>query len=337
MSGIRSGPAIVLVRPRGFCAGVERAVEIVELALQLSDTPVFVRHHIVHNRRVVEALAARGARFVDDLREIPSGGLVIFSAHGVSPAVRRDAQRRGLRIIDATCPLVAKVHAEALRFARAGCDILLVGHRGHAEVVGTIGHAPVHIQVVETLPDAERVRVRDPRRVAVLTQTTISVDDAAAIIAALRRRFPALREPRRADVCYATQNRQAAIKALAARVDLVLVAGDATSSNSARMVEVARDRGVRAELIADAAEIRPEWLADCAAVGVSAAAAAPEIRVEEIVARLGTLGAGPLEEVAGAAESEWFALPAQLREVLPRRRPSAREQSPAGAAPGTAA
>jgi 4-hydroxy-3-methylbut-2-enyl diphosphate reductase len=304
---------ILLASPRGFCAGVDRAIEIVELALETYGPPVWVRHEIVHNRHVVEALHARGARFVDDLAQVPSGGLVVFSAHGVSPQVRAEARERGLRAIDATCPLVTKVHVEALRYARAGYEIVLVGHRGHVEVEGTLGHAPERMTLVETVADVERLSVRDPERLAVLTQTTLSVEDTAEIVAALRRRFPAIRVPGKDDICYATQNRQNAVKALAERADLVLVVGAPTSSNSNRLVEVARARGARAELVEEASDIDPGWVAAARVVGVTAGASAPERLVREVIARLESLGRSRVEEVVIVEEDVTFTLPPELK------------------------
>jgi 4-hydroxy-3-methylbut-2-enyl diphosphate reductase len=308
-----TAPNLLLASPRGFCAGVDRAIEIVELALEVYGAPVFVRHEIVHNRHVVEALRAKGARFVEELAEVPAGGLVVFSAHGVAPRVRAEARARGLRAIDATCPLVTKVHVEALRYARAGYEIVLVGHRGHVEVEGTLGHAPERMVLVETTDDALRLRVRDPERLAVLTQTTLSVDDTAEILAVLRRRFPKIRVPDKDDICYATQNRQNAVKALAARADLVLVVGAPTSSNSKRLVEVARAQGARAELVEEARDIDPAWVASARTVGVTAGASAPERLVEEVIARLRALGCGGVEQVAIVREDVTFTLPPELK------------------------
>src|SRR6266850_1784547 len=240
---------LYLAAPRGFCAGVDRAIDIVDMALQIHGAPVYVRHEIVHNRHVVDDLRAKGAVFVDDLADVPRGSVVIFSAHGVSPAVRSEAKERGLRALDATCPLVTKVHLEALRYAREGYTIVLVGHRGHVEVEGTMGEAPESIVVVESVADVERLELPDPSRIAYITQTTLSVDDVRAIVEALKRRYPAVREPAKADICYATQNRQDAMKELARRCSVVLVVGAPTSSNANRLVEVAIARGARAYLI----------------------------------------------------------------------------------------
>jgi 4-hydroxy-3-methylbut-2-enyl diphosphate reductase len=304
---------VLLASPRGFCAGVDRAIEIVELALERYGAPIYVRHEIVHNRHVVEALRAKGAVFVDEIAEVPEGSLVIFSAHGVAPHVREEAKRRGLRAIDATCPLVTKVHVEALRYAREGVEIVLIGHRGHVEVEGTLGHAPDRMHLVETLADAERLEVRDPERLAVLTQTTLSVDDTRDIVQALRRRFPKIRTPGKDDICYATQNRQNAVKRIAQDVDLVLVVGAPSSSNSKRLVEVARAHGARARLVEDAADIDPAWLEGVRRAGVSAGASAPEALVAALVERLRELGCAEAHEVRIVDERVTFTLPPDLR------------------------
>jgi 4-hydroxy-3-methylbut-2-enyl diphosphate reductase len=308
---------ILLAAPRGFCAGVDRAIEIVERALSLHGRPVYVRHEIVHNRHVVERLRGMGAVFVDELSEVPAGAVVVYSAHGVSPAVRAEAAARGLRPIDATCPLVTKVHAEAKRHAVEGRDMLLIGHAGHVEVEGTMGEAPDRMTLVESVEDAERVEVRDPERVAYLTQTTLSVDDTRAIIGVLRRRFPSIAGPPQEDICYATQNRQNAVKGLAGRLDLLLVVGAPNSSNSARLVEVGRAAGVKAELVEEASDIDPAWLAGVGTVGVTAGASAPEELVRSIVDRLRELGGGEPVEVPTVVENVHFALPPELA-----RRPS---------------
>ncbi|MFI5314455.1 MAG: 4-hydroxy-3-methylbut-2-enyl diphosphate reductase [Myxococcota bacterium] len=304
---------LLLASPRGFCAGVDRAIEIVELALEIYGKPVYVRHEIVHNRHVVEELRAKGAIFTDDLGEVPEGSLLIFSAHGISPAVRQEAERRKLRTLDATCPLVTKVHVEAMRYARDGYEIALVGHRGHVEVDGTLGHAPERMHLVETVDDVARLAVRDPGRLAVLTQTTLSVDDTREIIAALKARFPAIRVPGKDDICYATQNRQNAVKSLAARADFVLVVGAPASSNSNRLVEVARSHGARAELVQDATEIDPAWLAGATRIGVTAGASTPEALVAAVCDRLRALGAVSVEALTTVEEGVRFALPAELR------------------------
>lgn len=311
-----AGPKILLASPRGFCAGVDRAIEIVELALEVYGAPVYVRHEIVHNRHVVEGLRKKGAIFVEDLAEIPTNSLVIFSAHGIAPSVREEARARGLRTIDATCPLVTKVHVEALRYARDGFEIVLVGHRGHVEVAGTLGQAPDRIQLVETVADVQRVEVEDEDRLAVLTQTTLSVDDTGAIIDALRRRFPRIHLPPKDDICYATQNRQNAVKAIARRADLVLVVGAPTSSNSNRLVEVARAHGADARLTEHAADIDPSWLEGARVIGVTAGASTPEALVEEVIERLQALGCEAVEGVKIVDERVRFTLPPELKQEL---------------------
>jgi 4-hydroxy-3-methylbut-2-enyl diphosphate reductase len=308
---------VLLANPRGFCAGVDRAIEIVELALRRFGAPVYVRHEIVHNRYVVEGLRKKGAIFIEDPTDVPPGSLLIFSAHGVSPAVREAAARHGLRCIDATCPLVTKVHAEAERFSRESGEIVLIGHAGHVEVEGTMGHAPERIHLVESVADVEKLVVEDPSRLAVLTQTTLSLNDTREIIDALRRRFGAIRMPRKADICYATQNRQNAVKAMAREADLVLVVGAPESSNSNRLVEAADKEGVTSHLVQTAHDIRPEWLDGVECVGVTAAASAPEILVEEVVERLLSLsGSGDRDRVdtlSAVDEDVVFQLPSELR------------------------
>jgi 4-hydroxy-3-methylbut-2-enyl diphosphate reductase len=306
---------IRLANPRGFCAGVDRAIEIVEQALVRFGPPVYVRHEIVHNRHVVEGLRAKGAVFVEDPADVPRGALLVYSAHGVSPAVRDSARRGGLRSIDATCPLVTKVHVEAQRFARDDYEIVLVGHAGHVEVEGTMGHAPDCIRLVETVDDAEKLELDDPSRIAVLTQTTLSVDDTREIMDVLRRRFPEIRLPRKDDICYATQNRQDAVKQIADEADLLLVVGAPESSNSNRLVELARRRGTRAHLVQTATEIEAEWLEGVACVGVTAGASAPEILVEQVVARLRELTREDVEVDADPPLDEGvvFQLPSELR------------------------
>jgi 4-hydroxy-3-methylbut-2-en-1-yl diphosphate reductase len=306
---------VLLANPRGFCAGVDRAIEIVELALERYGPPIYVRHEIVHNRHVVEGLRAKGAVFIDDPSEAPAGALLIFSAHGVSPAVRDAAQARGLRVIDATCPLVTKVHVEAARMAREGMDIVLVGHKGHVEVEGTMGHAPERMHLVQSVADVAALEVRDPSRLGCVTQTTLSVDDTHEILEALKRRFPAIRLPRKDDICYATQNRQNAVKDLTERAEIVIVVGAPESSNSSRLVELAGKRGARAYLVQTADEIDPAWVAGASSVGVTAGASAPEVLVEAVVARLALLAGGKVEVSALPAVDEGvtFQLPAQLR------------------------
>jgi len=306
---------VTLASPRGFCAGVDRAIEIVERALERYGAPVYVRHEIVHNRHVVETLREKGAVFVEDPADAPEGALLVFSAHGVSPRVREAAQARGLRVIDATCPLVTKVHVEAQRMAREDFDIVLVGHAGHVEVEGTLGQAPERTHLVESVEDVARLAVADPERVGCVTQTTLSVDDTKEILEALKLRFPAIRLPRKDDICYATQNRQDAVKQLSAEVDLVLVVGAPASSNSNRLVEVARRRGIRAQLIQDADDIEASWLEAADRVGVTAGASAPEILVEQVIARLRSLSGGraSIQRQPEVDEGVAFQLPSLLR------------------------
>jgi 4-hydroxy-3-methylbut-2-enyl diphosphate reductase len=304
---------VLVASPRGFCAGVSYAIEIVDRVLEEFGPPVYVRHEIVHNRHVVEQLRARGARFVDDLGEVPRGSLLVFSAHGVSPAVRREAADRGLRVVDATCPLVTKVHLEVLRYARDGYEILLVGHRGHVEVDGTLGHAPDRIHLIETVADVGTISVRDPQRIAVVTQTTLSVDDTREILDAIRARYLEVITPNRNDICYATQNRQTAVKALARASDVVFVIGSPASSNANRLVEVARKQGTPAHLIEAAGDIDPSALDRQAVVGLTAGASTPEALVEETILHLGRLGYSVVEHLRTAEESVEFPLPRELR------------------------
>ena len=304
---------ILLAKPRGFCAGVERAIEVVEHALARFEGPIYVRKEIVHNPHVVHALRAKGTVFVEELSEVPEGATAIFSAHGVSPEVHRQARQRHLRVIDATCPLVTKVHVEAKRYAREGCAILLVGHEGHDEVIGTMGEVPSAIQLVQTPEDAERVQVPDPDKVAVITQTTLSVDDTKAILDVLRRRFPKLIAPSKDDICYATQNRQNAVKAITKEAEVILVIGAKNSSNSIRLTEVAEDAGRRSYLINDAREINPAWFAGVTCVGVTSGASAPEHLVQEVIACLKGLGATEVEERELVREDVNFGLPAELQ------------------------
>ena len=307
---------VLLANPRGFCAGVDRAIEIVELALARHGAPVYVRHEIVHNRHVVETLRAKGAVFVDELADVPPGALVVFSAHGVSPAVRDEAAARGLRALDATCPLVTKVHVEARRFAGADHEIVLVGHAGHVEVEGTMGQAPERMHLVEDVADVAKLAPRDPSRLAVLTQTTLSVDDTREVLDALKQRFPTIQLPRKDDICYATQNRQNAVKRLVGEADVVLVVGAPSSSNSNRLVEIARKAGVPAHLVESAANVRPEWIVGARCVGVTAGASAPEILVEELVARLREIAGGEVEldSLPAIDEGVSFQVPAELRD-----------------------
>ncbi|MGI9591274.1 MAG: 4-hydroxy-3-methylbut-2-enyl diphosphate reductase, partial [Myxococcota bacterium] len=274
---------VLLASPRGFCAGVDRAIEIVERALERFGPPVYVRHEIVHNRHVVETLRAKGAVFIEDPADAPEGAPLVFSAHGVSPAVREAAASRALRVIDATCPLVTKVHKEAQRMAREGLEIVMIGHRGHVEVEGTMGQAPDRMHLVESVADAAALHVADPERLGCVTQTTLSVDDTREVMEALAARFPGIRLPRKDDICYATQNRQDAVKALVREVDVVLVVGAPESSNSNRLVEVAQREGAGARLVQTADDIDPGWLADAKSVGVTAGASAPELLVEQVI------------------------------------------------------
>ncbi len=308
---------VLLAAPRGYCAGVDRAVVTVERALERYGPPVYVRKQIVHNQHVVDTLEARGAVFVDELDEVPPGALVIFSAHGVSPAVHEQARERQLRTIDATCPLVTKVHHEARRFAADDHDILLVGHAGHEEVEGTSGEAPRHIQLVDGPDDVDRVQVRDPERVAWLSQTTLSVDETMATVARLRERFPGLIDPPSDDICYATQNRQLAVKEIAQRCDVMIVVGSGNSSNSVRLVEVALEAGARhAYRVDSAAEIDEGWLTGATTVGVTSGASVPEILVRGVMDWLAERGYADVEEVQTAHESLIFALPPELRREL---------------------
>ena len=306
---------VVLAGPRGFCAGVERAIEIVERALDVVGMPIYVRREIVHNRHVVEALRQKGAIFVDELDEVPAGATVIFSAHGVSPAVREAALARGLRVIDATCPLVTKVHTEAIRYAREGRTIVLVGHEDHDEVIGTTGEAPDRIVVIDSVEEAERLEVEDPEKVAYLTQTTLSVDDTRDCIEALRRRFPKIVGPTKNDICYATQNRQAAVKTVASEVDVLLVIGAANSSNANRLVEVSTVMGTPSYLINDKNDIRPEWLEGADRVGVTAGASTPEFLVTEVVEELRRAHRSDVREVHVVEEDVRFGLPRELEDI----------------------
>jgi 4-hydroxy-3-methylbut-2-enyl diphosphate reductase len=311
------GKRVLLAAPRGYCAGVDRAVVTVEKALEHHGPPVFVRKQIVHNKHVVETLERRGAIFVDDTDEVPEGALVIFSAHGVAPAVHEAAERRQLRTIDATCPLVTKVHKEAVRFASDDYDILLIGHAGHEEVEGTAGEAPSHIQLVDGPDDVEHVIVRDPERVVWLSQTTLSVDETMETVRRLRKRFPHLQDPPSDDICYATQNRQVAVKKIAAQSDLVIVVGSSNSSNSVRLVEVAVEHGARAAHRVDhAGEIVESWLDGVRTVGVTSGASVPEVLVQEVLAWLAERGYGAPEEVVTAEEDLLFSLPKELRRDL---------------------
>jgi 4-hydroxy-3-methylbut-2-enyl diphosphate reductase len=306
------GMEVLLANPRGFCAGVERAIEIVERALEQYGAPIYVRHEIVHNKTVVEELRRKGAVFVEELDEVPAGATVIFSAHGVAQAVRKDAEARGLKVFDATCPLVTKVHVEVTRMLREGYEIVMIGHRGHPEAEGTMGQAEAGMHLVETVDDVARLQVRDGARLAYVTQTTLSVDDAQTIVAALKARFPAIRGPKKDDICYATQNRQDAVKFLTPRCEVVIVVGSPNSSNSNRLREVAENMGAQAYMVDSAADLRPEWLAGKRRVGVTAGASAPEVLVEQLVARLKELGAGSVQQLDGITEHVVFTLPRAL-------------------------
>jgi 4-hydroxy-3-methylbut-2-en-1-yl diphosphate reductase len=310
---------IHLANPRGFCAGVDRAIDIVERALALIGAPIYVRHEVVHNRYVVERLRALGAVFVEELSEVPDGATVIFSAHGVSRAVEQEARRRALHVFDATCPLVTKVHMEVTRYAREAREVILVGHAGHPEVEGTMGQFDAsrggRIHLVETPEDVARLDVQEPDRLAFVTQTTLSVDDTVRIVEALRARFPALASPRKEDICYATQNRQDAVKELVAVCDVLIVVGSRSSSNSNRLREIAGKRAIAGYLVDDADDLRREWFADCRNVGVTAGASAPEILVQQVVARLREWGGQEATETPGRLEQVVFALPRQLRDV----------------------
>ena len=319
-AGQTNGKTLFRVRPRGFCAGVVRAIEVVELALKAYGPPIHVLHEIVHNRYVVDDLAAKGAVFVNALAEVPAGARLIFSAHGIAPTVRQEAEARKLRVIDATCPLVTKVHLEAIKFARAGCSILLIGDRDHDEVEGTSGEAPGATQVVSNVAEADRVTVPDPNRVAYLTQTTLSRYDTAEIIARLRKRFPAIQSPPADDICYATQNRQEAVETVGRRADLVLVVGSKNSANSNRLVDVVQRAGGQAYLIEDEDAVEPAWLEDAQAVALSAGASAPEVLVERVAERLRALGFTNVEDVEVIPEDVRFNLPTELVSFAPASR-----------------
>jgi len=312
-----ASPEVVLAQPRGFCAGVDRAIDIVERALELHGAPIYVRHEIVHNRYVVQDLRAKGAIFIDELHEAPSGAIVVFSAHGVSRQVREQAQAMGLRVFDATCPLVTKVHVEVARMRAAGREIIMIGHRGHPEVEGTLGQAQGGMYLVETPQEVEALQVSDPDNLAFVTQTTLSVDDAAAVADALRRRFPSIIEPKKSDICYATQNRQDAVKVMAPECDLVLVVGSTNSSNSNRLREVAQRMGVEAHLIDDPDMIDPAWLSRAQRVGLTAGASAPEILVRQVIERLKQLGAVSVRTLPGTEENVAFPLPRELSRKQP--------------------
>jgi 4-hydroxy-3-methylbut-2-enyl diphosphate reductase len=309
LSGLDSPSALILAAPRGFCAGVVRAIDTVRAALRTLHPPVYVLKEIVHNKRVVEDLAAEGAVFAETLDSVPDGATVVFSAHGVAPSVREAAARKHLQIVDATCPLVTKVHLEAIRYARENYSIILIGHRDHDEIIGTAGEAPSVTTVVSSVDDVDHLELPDPTRVVYLTQTTLSLDDAAEIVARLTARFPDIQAPAAQDICYATQNRQDAVKAITPRVDLLLVVGARNSSNANRLVEVATRAGTAAHLIGDAGDIRPEWLNGCHSVGLTAGASTPQILVDEVTEWLRAWGCARIEEVEVALEDVHFALP----------------------------
>ena len=309
---------VVLAQPRGFCAGVVRAVDIVERALEIYGAPVYVRHEIVHNRRVVDGLRAKGARFVDEVEDVPEGAVTVFSAHGVARKVVDDAGARGLRAIDATCPLVSKVHNEARRYARQGYEVVLIGHPGHPEVEGTMGQAPGEVRLVSDLADAAALAPADPERLAYVTQTTLSVDDTREIIAALKKRFPKIRGPDVKDICYATQNRQTAVRRLAERSDVILVLGADYSSNSNRLRELGEEAGTESHLIPDAESLDPAWLDGVGTVGITAGASAPEELVQELIDRLGGLFDVTVADLDGIEENVAFRLPRMLLEAEER-------------------
>ncbi len=307
---------LLLAAPRGYCAGVDRAVQTVERALMIHGAPVYVRKEIVHNKHVVERLRERGAVFVEEQTEVPEGAVCVFSAHGIAPSVREGARERGLRTIDATCPLVTKVHREALHFAEEGYTIVLVGHDGHEEVEGTMGEAPEQMILVQSEADVDELEVEDPKRVAYVTQTTLAVDETSAILARLRERFPEIRGPRTDDICYATTNRQAAVKQMASSCDLMLVIGSRNSSNSVRLVEVARDCGTEAYLIDNAGEVQEQWLDGVRIVGISSGASAPENLVGELVELFRARGVSDVSEFDVVREDVRFMLPKQIREAV---------------------
>jgi 4-hydroxy-3-methylbut-2-enyl diphosphate reductase len=310
---------LYLAKPRGFCAGVDRAIDIVELALRLYGPPVYVRHEIVHNRYVVDSLRAKGAVFVEELSDVPDGMPVIFSAHGVAQSVRKDAQDRGLRVIDATCPLVIKVHQEVHRDHHQGYELILIGHEGHPEVIGTLGQVPDKIHLISTVEEADRLRVGNPDRLSYVTQTTLSIDECKNIVEALHRRFPNIKGPRQEDICYATQNRQNAVKELARKVDILLVLGSSNSSNSNRLWELGKQSGIRSYLIETYRDIDPGWFSGADAVGITAGASAPEVLVLEVVERLKRLGASEVEEITIVEEDVEFQLPKELIAITPQK------------------
>jgi len=313
MPMLGQGAEITLAEPRGFCAGVDRAIEIVEKALAKFGAPIYVRHEIVHNTHVVNDLKSRGAIFIEDLADVPPGATLVFSAHGVSKAVQAEAAQRGFQVFDATCPLVTKVHVEVAKLAKEGFEFIMIGHKGHPEVEGTMGQLSEGIHLVEDVADVARVSPRQTERLAVVTQTTLSVDDAAEITAAVQARFPQIRAPKQQDICYATQNRQDAVKVLSAQVDVVVVVGSPTSSNSNRLRELAAKLGTSAYMVDDASELRPEWFEGKQRVGITAGASAPELLVQGVVQRLRELGAVAVRKMDGIEETIQFPLPKGLR------------------------
>jgi len=309
---VEQSKEILLAQPRGFCAGVDRAIEIVERAIAQFGAPIYVRHEIVHNRYVVDELSAKGAIFVEDLAEVPPGSHLVFSAHGVSRAVKVEADSRGLSVFDATCPLVTKVHVEVAKMRGEGMEIVMIGHRGHPEVEGTMGQSDDGMYLIETIEDIEHLQVRDPSRLAYVTQTTLSVDDTADIIGALKLRFPNVAEPKKGDICYATTNRQQAVKFMVPQVDLLIVVGSPTSSNSSRLREVAEKNGVESYMVDDASQIDSGWVEGKLRIGVTAGASAPEVLVQQVITRLRELGAASVRELDGVEENVTFPLPKGL-------------------------
>ncbi len=312
---------VVLAEPRGFCAGVDRAIEIVERALKKFGAPIYVRHEIVHNTYVVDDLKAKGAIFVEELSDVPAGATLVFSAHGVSQAVRQEAAQRGFSVFDATCPLVTKVHVEVAKLHREGYDFIMIGHKGHPEVEGTMGQLNEGIYLVEDVADVQQVQVKQSAKLAVVTQTTLSVDDAAAILAAVKQRFPSVREPKHQDICYATQNRQDAVKLLAPKVDVVIVVGSPTSSNSNRLRELADRLGTHAYMVDSPQDLRPEWFEGKRVVGLTAGASAPDILVQQVIQRLRALGAISVRTLPGVQETVHFPLPLGLGDKSMRLTP----------------
>jgi 4-hydroxy-3-methylbut-2-enyl diphosphate reductase len=309
---VEQAKEILLAQPRGFCAGVDRAIEIVERAIAQFGAPIYVRHEIVHNRYVVDELSAKGAIFVEDLAEVPPGSHLVFSAHGVSRAVKVEADERGLSVFDATCPLVTKVHVEVAKMRAEGMEIVMIGHHGHPEVEGTMGQSDDGMYLIETIEDIEQLQVRDPNRLAYVTQTTLSVDDTAGIIDALKRRFPNVAEPKKSDICYATTNRQQAVKFMAPQVDLLIVVGSPSSSNSSRLREVAEKNGVESYMVDDASQIDAAWTEGKTRIGVTAGASAPEVLVQQVITRLRAMGAASVRELDGVQEHVTFPLPKGL-------------------------